>query len=346
MRIQILSEGGGIGDLLMKLGVIRSIKEVFPAVQVWLFVWEQLVDWARLDRAVDQIVAVPSAGRRGLGELADPDRFGYLNTGAPFDAVIDMYDPAARYEDAAVGPLTRGRDEIWLATAEAVLGCKLPARRSVLTLPRMAVERAVAQLLVWFRTRPTRLFGLQLLAHWKWRSAHDDQVRDIIALLKKRRSQCVLFHHDRNYAAALADECGVPVMSDEPAVLAGVVQMCDAMITVDSGFYHLAGVLDVPTVGMFAQTDGEVTSRAYSSCRWVEAGPAERKGLLCSMPCYRREMYGCNRPHCERGCQALYRISAETVVRTTETLIAEREGQHLPVPERVRRGYARKAKSG
>ena len=105
MRIQILGEGGGIGDMMMRFGVIRSIKQKFPDAEIWLVTDESLVEWAALDRAVTQRVTITSSGRRPIGALPDPQKYDYLEEGTPFDATIDMYGPETVYEDSANGPL-------------------------------------------------------------------------------------------------------------------------------------------------------------------------------------------------------------------------------------------------
>jgi hypothetical protein len=262
----------------------------------------------------------------------------YLDIGAPFDATIDLFDPSDTYETATLGRMTQGRPDIWRATATSVLGCMLTPQRSKLSVdPRVAALTAV-QLRARLGRQLSFLVGIHPRSYWRWRSINFEQVRDIVKALQRLGAQCVLFHHVADPVEAWAkDLAATAVIGEKPAVITEMVRLCDAMVTVDSGFFHLAGVLDVPAVGMFAQTDGDVTSREYSSCRGITAGATERAGLHCQFPCYRREAYGCNWSVCERGCRALYRISPKTVVDAVIKLVLERKGMHLSPEERNRR---------
>lgn len=347
MRIQILSEGGGIGDMMMRFGVIRSIKQAIPDAKVWLVVLNKLAEWAGLERAIDQRVSVSESTRRSISALPDPRKYSYLEEGAPFDETIDTYDPAGGYENKAFGPITRGRAALWRATAEAVLGLKLQPQLGKLSVPPVETELAIAKLLVRLGERPRFLVGIHPCAHWAWRSLDLTQTRQIVQELQAVGAQCLLFHHVHAPIADWAKELGaIAIIGETPAALVRIVKLCDAMITVDSGFFHLAGTLGVPTVGLFGQTDGQVTGEEYSSCRWITAGPIEREGLLCEYPCYRRSAAGCVKKLCSRGCRALRRISATAAVDKLLKLVIELKGGHLPEVERERRqvyqrGFAR-----
>lgn len=63
---------------------------------------------------------------------------------------------------------------------------------------------------------------------------------------------------------------------------------CDVLVTPDSAFFHLAGALDLPCVGLFGPTDGRVRGQDYPRARIVDA----RKMLPC-VPCWRNEVTPC-----------------------------------------------------
>jgi hypothetical protein len=338
MRIQVLAEGGGIGDLLMRFGVIRSIKQRFPDAEIWLVVHESLVEWAALDRAITQRVAVLKTGRRPIGGSPNPARYPYLEKGIPFDATIDMYGPADGYENNAFGPVDMGRAAIWRRTAENVLGCTLTPKLGRLTVPPAETELAIAKLLVRLKGRPEFLVGLQPMAHWRWRSLGAAQAIALVELLRKRGAQCLVFHHKTDAMITKLVNCGaLPVINEAPATVIRTAELCDVLISVDSALFHLGGTLGVPTLGLFGQTDGKLTGEEYPSCRWITAGEKEREQVFCKFPCYRREAYGCIRKQCEQGCRALINIPSELIVERALDLVAELRGAHLPSTERARR---------
>lgn len=63
---------------------------------------------------------------------------------------------------------------------------------------------------------------------------------------------------------------------------------CDVLVTPDSSFFHVAGALDLPCVGLFGPTDGRVRGRDYSRTRILDA----RRMLPC-VPCWRNETTPC-----------------------------------------------------
>ena len=60
------------------------------------------------------------------------------------------------------------------------------------------------------------------------------------------------------------------------------------LVTPDSAFFHLAGALDLPCVGIFGPTDGRVRGQDYPRARVLDA----RRTLRC-VPCWRNETTPC-----------------------------------------------------
>jgi len=338
VRIQLLSEGGGIGDILQRLGIAQAIKAVMPEAELWFFVQDMLAGWVQLTRAVDKIATISARARRGLHTVPDPLTHPYLNTGGPFDAIIDLYDPADSYEVYSAGPITIGRQLIYRRVANAVLGVNLPPMLAKLVISKQDLLVARTKLVSLLGKPLSFIVGLQPLAHWAWRSLSFTQVKDIVMRLTRAGAQCVFFHHTADPIVSWAKEVGAVAVINEPAgALAAMVSLCDLIVSADSGFFHIAGTLGVPAVGVFAQTDGDATSAEYPSCKGITAGPTEREGLLCRFPCYRRTAYGCNWPVCEKGCRALRRVNAKYIVATALKLLRIRRGTHLAQADRMRR---------
>jgi len=310
MKIQLLSEGGGIGDVLRRVGVARSIKVAIPDADVWFFAENRLMDWVNLDRSTAYAVSIPTAMRRPINAVPRPELYPYLDIGLPYDYTIDLYDPSELYEDEVLVPITRNRGVTWREVASSILGCPLELQLCKLTTGRLAQRQAQAELHAKFGDDLTFVVGLQPFSYWGWRSLSQDQVRGIVARLRSFGAQCVLFHHTLDGIEELIKELGLATVIDaRPAVLTEIIRRCNVVITGDSGFFHIAGMLGVPAVGAFGQTNGTAIGSDYPSCRTITAGPVERDGLTCEVPCYRRSFHGCDRYSCSKECRALTRIS-------------------------------------
>jgi ADP-heptose:LPS heptosyltransferase len=90
----------------------------------------------------------------------------------------------------------------------------------------------------------------------------------------------------------------VPVSSADPRLVQAegltireafaLASGCDVLVTPDSAFFHLAGALDLPCVGLFGPTDGRVRGHDYPRARTLDA----RRTLAC-VPCWRNEATAC-----------------------------------------------------
>jgi ADP-heptose:LPS heptosyltransferase len=77
----------------------------------------------------------------------------------------------------------------------------------------------------------------------------------------------------------------------------------------DSAFFHLAGALDLPCVGLFGPTDGRVRGQDYPRARILDA----RRTLRC-VPCWRNETTSCGLTNL-RPSACLGEIAPDDVVR-------------------------------
>ena len=81
--------------------------------------------------------------------------------------------------------------------------------------------------------------------------------------------------------------------------LAAIIEQCDVFITIDTGPFHIAQALDVPTVGLFGCTLPELLVTRPLSLQMV------RLEILPCLGCYHRVPKGHeNPPDCERGDHA------------------------------------------
>ena len=239
--------------------------------------------------------------RRALGRrppvLAIPRRFFPLFAGnddvelVDIDADLDpaaygewfnLTDcPAARVESRTAPAIKANRIELF-ARGLGITGrrLKMMDRR-----PRYVVSDAELE----WRDRFFRERGLDGLVVGV--QPHTDEayrdvphMREIVEALLREASVLVFGHVPVSSAdPRLVQAEGLTIR--EAFALAGG---CDVLVTPDSAFFHLAGALDLPCVGLFGPTDGRVRGHDYPRARTLDA----RRTLAC-VPCWRNEATGC-----------------------------------------------------
>jgi hypothetical protein len=99
------------------------------------------------------------------------------------------------------------------------------------------------------------------------------------------RDYRVLVLHDKplpEYAEpnGFAFECGLDLRQ-----LGSVLSLADLVVAPDSSFIHFAAAVDVPCLGLFGGTSGEVTCKFYRRCKFIQAGIEAGWKCFGSAPC-------------------------------------------------------------
>jgi ADP-heptose:LPS heptosyltransferase len=129
----------------------------------------------------------------------------------------------------------------------------------------------------------------------------------------------LVFFHSWKCARPGRDEVRPHEIGAYPALrlpwpeLAATIAACELVISVDTGIFHLAGALSVPTLGLFGPTSGEVMCRPYPTHSPVTS-PERPPG--CDPPCYGRPERGYSKDVCGRvGCEVLRGVTPEAALR-------------------------------
>ena len=326
MRVRVLREAGGVGDVVCALGACTAIKRALPQATVGFYTLEQYVDLARRCPDVDVVVAVPSGERRDRDDTPDPRRHRYLRDGS-WDATVDLYCPGWRHEWGTQGRVTRGRPRIFIEIAAGVLCVDLPlgpARLAIDDYQRGLADGWLMGKAAW----PDRLtIGLEPQANLIARRWPMPRWKEFVDLLRARLHgvQLISFgtsRESRDMARALD---AVPAVYLPFPIVAALLRKCAVRVGSDSGLYHMAAALDVPAVGIFGVTDGATTSEVYAKAVYLQAGYEERarSHAPCSHACYNMPSAGKDPERCDRApCPAMAEISAERVYRALVTRLA------------------------
>ncbi len=294
---------GGIGDFLMMTAGLRELRAM------------------RAPRPV--LLAIP---RRFFPLFEGNDDVRLMDIDGNFDPQayrewLNLTDcPAARVESRTAPAVTSNRIELF-ARGLGITGARL---KTMNRRPRYTVCDAERK---WrdqfFADRGLHgafVVGVQPRTDEAYRDV--PHMRQIVELLARERSVLVF--------GAMS-----PEDTDDPHVIQAqgldlrrsfaLASGCDVLVTPDSAFFHLAGALDLPCVGLFGPTDGRVRGQDYPRARVLDA----RKTLPC-IPCWRNELTPCGLTGL-RPSACLGEIAPEDVVRSVHELAAASEPRRLRV---------------
>jgi len=308
----IVREAGGLGDATQCLSVCRAYKAAGYEVTYFILDWYE--NYVRHSPDVDRVVGVGFRERRGRDQMLDPKRFPYLlSTGIEFDEVVDLWCPVNYYERVCPGPVDKDRMELWFRAASvpfAGLG-----RLQFSAEEEKLVEGTVRGLLDW-KTADDYVIVVPY-ATGRDRSWPPSRWRKVIDGLRARRQNVITFVDK----PSLKRQFPFPQLGKVPFwVVAAVVKRAKLVLSVDTGPLHMAGMMGVPTIGLFGCTDGELTCNPYPRAHWIQ-------GRVCG-PCYYTVRRGWS-PRCRKvGCRSMLQIKPQQVLdyvdRVLKNLPAER----------------------
>lgn len=226
------------------------------------------------------------------------------------DRIVDLFCPGFNYEVSVAGKVTLDRTECFIKAA----GVELEPDEDI--RPRWIISdedrRAVDG--VFRGTRP--MVGLARTATDPSRTLPVSAAMELIERLVDAGYDVGVIDLDWYLPTFRSDHVRHIVRMAIPCV-AAVIERLECLVAVDSGLLHLAGALDVPTVGLFGPTDPEVMLKHYPRAVGVTgygwSGPLYSP---CQQPCWYRPDRGFDSNVCRNnGCYWVHRLSMTEVVR-------------------------------
>ena len=319
-RVALLREVGGWGDVTQCLAVARARKARGPC-RITFFAGEAYAEWVGRCPDVDEVWTVRRPEARKLLSGESPHDMSYFRAAGQFQEVIDLWCPASAHEQetAADGLLvTKDRLHCFLDAA----GLPFAGLAQVRTTrdEDLWLDGYIAGALGPDAGKPYTVLaprGVSPIRNWR-----KERWRAVIAYLEARGIPVV----------SLGEGYGGIEIGKQPYwTIAGILKRAALLLAVDTGPLHVAGLYDVPTLGLFGMTDGEITCRPYPQARWIQ-------GQGCPTgPCYYSTARGRSWECDVKGCRAMLDLSASRVLEALEPLA---EGWPQEQPDLVDGGDA------
>ena len=312
MRVRLLRQGGGLGDVIRCFSVARSIKIACPDAEVWFYTLKRYAEEASWCPHIDRVVALAGSVPCVRHKIVDPDQFPFLHSAVKFDATVNLLGLAQPYVRSVAPHVELGQIEMFTTAAEEATGLSLAPAVPVLSVGKEAVDAAEAWLAKNEVARDRPLVALQPHSTTVLRCFSPEQFEKLVTGLVKHVSLVVLgVLPSLKEAIGMGAAVGVRVPR---LVLLGLLHLCRLLVGVDSGLFHLATAVSTPTVVVLGSTGGDDLGRLYPLASWIEAGSEERTGLGCQGPCYRhsyhKQLAVCNKSY----CQAMIRIPTDRIL--------------------------------
>jgi hypothetical protein len=266
-RILITRAMGGIGDLLMMTPGLHALKKKFPKKEIHLAIPRRYFQIFQNNPDV---------------KLIDVEEDFFSHT--LYKKWFNFTDcPASRKESRTAPKVKIGRIDIF-AKAMGIRGIRL------LTMdrsPRYFISRDEHMFASDFFERVKLngevVLGIQLHSDETYRDY--PQMEKLVGVLSKKY-KIILFDSYRIDGFNFENVYKIDSVSLREAF--AIAHKCDAIIAPDSSFVHFAAAFEIPTIALFGPIDGEVRTKSYSNCKFLDA----QDQLEC-LPCWRNENIPC-----------------------------------------------------
>ena len=263
----------GMGDLTMATTGIEALKKKFPTKGIHVAIDPSLHDVLKNNPYVDAVL--------DINQPVNPKRY-YM--------IIDISYPCARYETArlhAGKEVEKNRVEIF---AEA-----LGTRNFIEDLkPKFHVSREEKEfgknyLKASGADPKKRTFAIAMHSAELYRDWPQENYKELIRLIKHKYNIVILHSEREDFYEGTIDACG---LSLREAV--GILSCCDGLVTVDTGFLHIAAALNIPTIALFGPIDYRARCKGYKNTTVIVSE-------LSCVPCWRNANTKCQRTGIIKG---------------------------------------------
>jgi len=324
MKIRVVRESGGIGDVLRLFPVFDGLRAKYPDALIHFY---GLPEYRELVRdhcpSIDGYIVCPRHGRRERDAPLDEKAYRYLRKSVHYDLQIDMYCPAWRHEKETRGSVEKGRVRLFCEAAGVAPG---PVVYHLSPAERAMGRRWIEALEV----DPARVVSIQPFATHIARCWPRDHWIALIAGLEALQFAPVVFDGCRGRVRDMPGrQTGLPGIHELENPLAEVgwkLAACNWHIGVDSGIFHFAGAVGTPALMIAGATSGPLLCEAYPRAEFITADDVPDDAPRgCAPPCYAfRERGYCDQCR-QQGCAVAAAVTPDTVLERFVSLYQPKE---------------------
>ena len=320
MKILVVRESGGWGDVLCTLFAVRGLRKKYPESHISYLCMEPFAPMLQRVPEINRVLvhgrsdSEPPrrvrAHRRHMGEPLDLKRYGLVHH---YDLVVDLWCPADVHERATGGAIERSRIECFCDAA----GVEYPP---IASLSVTAEERVWANSLL-NELLPGTLYRVLIQEHSakvtkNWPMSSIERLGQIL------RPQGI---------GALTTRLQGPSVPGMPSVMglshlkvAALVAEANCVVAPDSGLFHLAAAVGTPCVALFGPTDPRQYMKHYplASFLW-KPGTAQEVGCNCPCLYYASNRFPPLNKHCIEEGECMRAILPQEVALAVYESLAE-----------------------
>ena len=304
MRIRVVRESGGLGDVVRLWPVFDGLKRKYPEAEIHFWGLEEYrVMVKTFCRSVDKFIVCPRDARRQRNTPLDERRHRYLARGIQYDLEFDLYCPAWVHEAETRGSVTKDRVELFCESVGVEPG---PVRFVLGDEHREAG-------LAWARSlpcEPEQIVAVQPYSTHRARNWHDAGWLALLPLLVSEGFYPVLF----DYCGRVKRIGGHLDTRNSHVELASKLWACNHLVGIDSGLFHVAGAVGTPALMIVGATSGPILCRPYPRATWITGPVPATAPNKCQTPCYTFSELGYAASCQTEGCRVAQAVRAEDVL--------------------------------
>jgi len=310
MKVALLRESGGIGDVISMSGASYALKRD-KGCEVVAFVPQNFVGVASHLYGVDEVVSLPRveelAKNRRMRE--SPLKVGaheYLTQvlSGGYDEIIDLYCPGFFYEQRCKGREEYTRSQLFAlrAGASQILDCT----------PRWAITESEREFALDYVKRRGFSVGEFIVAGLRGTCRNRVLPAGYShSLLSTLVSQGVKVIYGDSTTPHFPLVSGVDYCRVSFPQFVAIVSLSKLVVCMDSSLLHIAQAVGVRSISIHIMSDGTQYKKWYNSLV-IEPLP----GNPCSNPCHYNRMKGWDRKCRETGCVRMKRFPLQMIIDT------------------------------